>query len=101
VSALSADLFDKLIAKFKKHPTLQKAIRRTMSVLLGYAMRIMKWIPANPLLGVQKIKRRGRQEGGVSIGLQSGPPIGSQTVHADPHATAWCWTIRPPGRAAA
>ena len=26
-----------------------------------YAMRILKWIPANPLLGVQKIKRRGRQ----------------------------------------
>jgi integrase len=69
VSALSADLFDKLIAKFKKHPTLQKAIRRTMSVLLGYAMRILKWIPANPLLGVQKIKRRGRQEGGVRMPL--------------------------------
>jgi site-specific recombinase XerD len=69
VSALSADLFDKLIAKFEKHPTLQKAIRRTMSVLLGYAMRILKWIPTNPLLRVQKIRRRGRQEAGVRMPL--------------------------------
>jgi len=69
VSALSADLFDKLIAKFNEHPTLQKAIRRTMSVLLGFAMRILKWIPANPLLGVQTSKRRGRLEVGARMPL--------------------------------
>jgi hypothetical protein len=40
-----------------------------MSVLLGYAMRILKWIPANPLLGAQKIRRRGRQEVGVRLPL--------------------------------
>jgi integrase len=69
VSAFTADLMDQLIAKFRKHRTLQKAIRRTMSVLLGYAMRILKWIPANPLLGVQKVRRRGRQEAGDRLPL--------------------------------
>ncbi len=62
VAAFTADLMDRLVAKFEEHPTLQKAIRRTMSVLLGYAVRILKWIPFNPLLGVQKVGRRGRHE---------------------------------------
>jgi hypothetical protein len=48
VSALTADLMDQLIGKFSKHPTLQKAIRRTMSALLSYAVRILKWIPRRP-----------------------------------------------------
>jgi integrase len=69
VSAFSADLMDRLIAKFGANPTLQRAIRRTMSVLLGYAMRILKWIRSNPLLGVQKVGRRGRQAAGVRMPL--------------------------------
>jgi integrase len=85
VSALSADLFDKLIAKFNEHPTLQKAIRRTMSVLLGYAMRILKWIPANPLLGVQKIKRRGRQEAGARMPLSE--PAIARFRRANPYGS--------------
>jgi hypothetical protein len=64
VAAFTADLMDKLIA------TLQRAIRRRMSVLLGYAMRILRWLPADPLLGVQKIRRRGRKEAGAQVPLR-------------------------------
>jgi integrase len=69
VAAFTADFMDRLIGKFAKNPTLQKAIRRTMSVLLGYAVRILQWIPANPLLNVQKVRRRGRQEACVRMPL--------------------------------
>jgi hypothetical protein len=81
VSALTADLMDQLIGKFSKHPTLQKAIRRTMSALLSYAVRILKWIPINPLIGAQKIRRRGNKDAGVRIPL-SGPASHGSGVRA-------------------
>jgi hypothetical protein len=56
-----------------------------MSVLLGYAMRILKWIPANPLMGVQKIRRRGRQEAGVRMPLSE--PAIARFRRANPYGS--------------
>lgn len=69
VAAFEADLMDLLIAKFVETPALQSGIRRTMSVVLGFAVRILKWVPINPLFRVQKVRRKGRKAEGVRTPL--------------------------------
>ena len=49
--------------KFPKAPTLAKAIRRTLSVMLSFAVECLEWMPQNSVI---LPKRKGRQEGARS-----------------------------------
>jgi len=49
---------EKFMQKFADRPTLAKAIKRTLSVMLTYAMEILRWIDANPLYGMEKKRKR-------------------------------------------
>ena len=62
VAAFTADHMDRIMSKYPESPVLRQAIRRTVSVLLSYAARTLKWIPSNPLLRTDKPRKR-REEG--------------------------------------
>lgn len=62
VAAFTADHMDLIMSKYPDTPTLRQAIRRTMSVLLSYAARTLKWIPSNPLIRTDK-PRKQQEEG--------------------------------------
>ena len=62
VAAFTADHMDRIMSKYPENPALRQAIRRTVSVLLSYAARTLKWIPSNPLLRTDKPRKR-REEG--------------------------------------
>ena len=62
VAAFTADHMDRIMSKYPDHATLRQAIRRTMSALLTYAARTLKWIPSNPLIRTDKPRKR-QEEG--------------------------------------
>jgi site-specific recombinase XerD len=62
VANFTADHMDRIMSKYPDNPVLRQAIRRTVSVLLSYAARTLKWIPSNPLLRTDKPRKR-REEG--------------------------------------
>ena len=45
VATFTADHMDRIMSKYPESPVLRQAIRRTVSVLLSYAARTLKWIP--------------------------------------------------------
>jgi site-specific recombinase XerD len=51
---------EQIVKKFVDRPTLAVAIKRTLSVLMTYAMERMGWIEHNPCLGMER--RRGRKD---------------------------------------
>ena len=62
IAAFTADHMDRIMSKYPENPALRQAIQRTVSVLLSYAARTLKWIPSNPLLRTDKPRKR-REEG--------------------------------------
>jgi integrase len=62
VAAFTADHMDRIMSKYPDDPALRQAIRRTVSVMLTYAARTLKWIPSNPLMRTDKPRKR-QQEG--------------------------------------
>lgn len=62
VAAFTADHMDQIMSRYPDTPELRQAIRRTMSALLSYAARTLKWIPANPLIRTDNPRKR-QEEG--------------------------------------
>lgn len=62
VASFTRDHMDRITSNFAEKPALANAIRRTISVLLGFAADVLQWIPVNPILGMEKRRRR-REEG--------------------------------------
>jgi len=55
VGAFTADHMDRIMAKYPDRRPLAHAIRRTMSATLSFAAHTLKWIPSNPLFGMEKV----------------------------------------------
>ena len=53
VSTFTADHMDRIIGKYPRMRTLAHAIRRTMSAILSFAVHTLKWLPSNPLFGME------------------------------------------------
>ena len=53
---------EKIMQKFLTKPTLRVAIKRTLSVLLSYAVRPLGWIDINPCFGMESARMRKQKE---------------------------------------
>jgi site-specific recombinase XerD len=62
VAAIRRSHIRTIMGKFKETPTLAKAIKRTMSVLLSHAVEELNWIEANPAFGMERKRRRRKED---------------------------------------
>lgn len=55
---------EKIMQKFLTKPTLRVAVKRTISVLLSYAVSPLDWIDINPCFGLENARLRRQKEAG-------------------------------------